>query len=147
MARNLTTWCAHDVAARFHEAVATSRRLPPVRVQGYFNLWPPIVRQEWERFADHDRIIRFPPDPKNIDRMLETMNWVQWLEVETRHLVWMRADNYEWNEIGRRIGCCRTTAWRRWRIALEVVVQKLNQEPVARTSADVFSSEGKGNVG
>ena len=79
--------------------------------------------------------------------MLETMGWVQWLEVESRHLVWMRADNYEWNEIGRRFGCCRTTAWRRWRVALDVVVQNLNQKAVARGSASAFSPEQKGNLG
>ena len=97
MAKHPTVWSADDVAARFHEAVVTGRRLPPVRVQGYFNLWPPIVRQEWERYAEPDRVIRFPPEPVAIDRMLEAMGWVQWLEVESRHLVWMRADNYEWN--------------------------------------------------
>ena len=147
MAKHPAVWSADDVAARFHDAVVTGRRLPPVRVQGYFNLWPPIVRQEWERFADNDRVIRFPPDPKDVDLMLETMGWVQWLEVESRHLVWMRADNYEWNEIGRRFGCCRTTAWRRWRVALDVVVQNLNQKAVARGSASAFSPEQKGNLG
>ena len=50
-----------------------------------------------------------------IDRMLETMQWVLWLEVEQRHLVWMRAERYRWKEICCRFGCDRTTAWRRWR--------------------------------
>ena len=30
------------------EAARTARRLPPVRVQGYFNCWPAIVRMQWE---------------------------------------------------------------------------------------------------
>ena len=37
MAKHPAVWSADDVAARFHEAVVTGRRLPPVRVQGYFN--------------------------------------------------------------------------------------------------------------
>ena len=125
MGKESIVWTIEDVAARFNEAVATGRRLPRVRVQGYFNLWPPIVRQEWERFAEPGLVIRIPPDPVAVDRMLEAMRWIQWLEVESRHLVWMRADNYEWNEIGRHLGCCRTTAWRRWKVAMEDIVVRL----------------------
>lgn len=126
MPKQATVWCSEDVAARFHAAVVTSRRLPPARVQGYFNLWPPMVRQPWERYPDDERKLHFPPDPVDVDRMLEAMRWIQCLEVERRHLVWMRADNYEWNEIGKRFGCCRTTAWRRWKSSIDIVVRHLN---------------------
>jgi hypothetical protein len=51
--------------------------------------------------------------------MLETMRWVQWLEVEQRHLVWMRAKRYGWRDITIRFACDRTTAWRRWQRALQ----------------------------
>lgn len=127
MARYDLLWTIDAVAARFHEAVITARRLPPVRVQGYFNTWPQIVRQPWEVLGAEDQGYRpFPPTPEAIDRMLEAMQWVQWLEVEQRHLVWMRADNYRWREITRRFGCDRTTAWRRWQRALELVAYELN---------------------
>lgn len=58
--------------------------------------------------------------------MLESMRWMQWLEVEQRHLVWMRAKHYEWKFICRRLGRDRTTAWRRWQKALQIVVDHLN---------------------
>jgi hypothetical protein len=51
--------------------------------------------------------------------------WVQWLEEEQRHLVWMRARHFEWQQIGRRFGCDRTTAWRHWKRALELVIRHL----------------------
>ena len=128
----MTEWTTDDVAARFAEAAETGRRLPRVRVQGYFNVWPEFVREGWEGFADPEEGYRpLPPPPDAIDRMLETMRWVQWLEVDQRHLVWMRAREYEWKDICRRFGCERTTAWRRWKRALEVVVAELNG-PVAR---------------
>ena len=126
MAADDFRWTVDEVAARFAEAVATGRALPRVHVQGYFNLWPPIVRQEWERFAEPERVLRIAPGPVAIERMLEAMRWVQWLQIEQRHLVWMRAGNYEWNEIGRRFGCCRSTAWRRWKLAVADVVMHLN---------------------
>ena len=127
MAKGPIVWTIDDVAERFGEAVSIGHRLPPARVQGYFSLWPPIVRQEWERYADADAPPRrFPPDPAAIERRLETMQWVQWLEIETRHLVWMRAKQYEWREIGRRFGCDRTTAWRHWKLAMQLVADRLN---------------------
>ena len=39
MAERQTPWTIEEVAARFEEAASTGRRLPPVRVQGYFNTW------------------------------------------------------------------------------------------------------------
>lgn len=126
MTKDLIVWSVDDVAARFEEAVTIGRRLPPVRVQGYINLWPPIVRQEWERYADDKKMIRFPPDPAAVDRMLETMGWVQCLAVERRHLVWMRAGNVEWAEISKRFACNRTTAWRWWNTSLQTITDNLN---------------------
>jgi hypothetical protein len=41
-------WTIEMVAERLAEAAAVIRRLPPVRVPGYFNTWPPIVVE----FAD-----------------------------------------------------------------------------------------------
>lgn len=123
----MTNWTVDSVAERFVEAVDTGRRLPPVRIQGYFNVWPIIVRQEWESFAVDERgDYTFPPTPAAIDRMLETMRWVQWLEQEQRRLVWMRAKQYEWLQIGKRFGYCRTTAWRHWKMAIQIIVVKLN---------------------
>lgn len=123
----MSNWTIDDVAARFAEAANTGRRLPPVRVQGYFTTWPAILRREWETLsADEKSFHHQPPSPASIDRMLETMRWTLWLEEEQRHLVWMRAKQCEWKDICRRFGCDRTTAWRRWHKALLIVAVSLN---------------------
>ena len=122
----MTEWTMEDVAARFEEAASTARRLPPVRVQGYFNCWPAIKRMHWENLGAEPTVYRFPPDPAAIERMLEVMRWVQWLEVEQRHLVWMRAKRYGWRDITIRFACDHTTAWRRWQSALRTVADRLN---------------------
>ena len=120
-------WTLDDVSARFYEAAITARRLPPVRVQGYFNTWPAFARSEWEAYsADEPVRLSFPPSPEEVDRMLETMKWVLWLEVEQRHLVWMRAKRYGWREIGTRFACCTKTAQRHWQAALDHVTTNLN---------------------
>ena len=123
----MAEWTLDDVAARFSEAAETGRRLTRVKVQGYFNVWPAIAREVWESSPDDEHDYRpLPPTPQAIDRMMEAMHWVQWLEVDQRHLVWMRAREYEWKDICRRFGCERTTAWRRWKRALEIVAAELN---------------------
>ena len=67
-------WTAEDVAARFIEAAETGRRLPRVMVQGYFNVWPAFVRDNWENYsADESAHLHLPPTPEAIDRMMETM--------------------------------------------------------------------------
>ena len=122
----MTDWNPETVAMRLQEAARTAHRLPPVRVQGYFNLWPPFARTEFERMSCEDSpMVRFPPSPAEVERMLEVMVWMQWLEVDQRKLLWMRAEKYDWNEIGRRFGCCRTTAWRKWKTAITLLATYL----------------------
>lgn len=124
----MAKWTSDAVATRMAEAALTSRRLPRERALGYFSVWPAFVRAQWEGFAtDEPPAYRsFPPSPAAIERMLEAMRWVQWLTVDQRHLVWMRAEDHEWDVIGKRFGCCRTTAWRRWQRALDIMVTRLN---------------------
>lgn len=129
MTNRHTPWTVEDVAARLEDAATTGRRLPPVRVQGYFNCWPAFVRTEWEAFSADEKVYRpFPPSPEAIDRMLETMRWVQWLEVEQRHLVWMRAKRFGWREISIRFACCTKTAQRQWQKALQRLADHLNEQ-------------------
>ena len=126
-------WSADEVADYFIQASRTAHKLPPVRVQGHFNVWPTIVRTDYERMASDDApVYRFPPTPAEVDCMLEVMGWVQWLEVEQRHLVWMRAARYRWYDIGKRFGCAPRTAQRRWEIAMYIVASNLVQGSLVR---------------
>ena len=119
-----------DLANRFAEAAWTAHRLPRVGPRGYFNPWMTTAFQVPDRYPDPERLYRpMPPSPQDVERMLEAMRWVQWLEVEQRHLVWMRAKRYSWRDITIRFACDRTTAWRRWQQALQIVVDRLNAKP------------------
>ena len=123
-----TEWTVEDVAARFAEAAETAHKLPRVRPGGYFNPWMTLAFQVPERYPDPERLYRpMPPSPQAVDRMLETMRWVQWLEVEQRHLVWTRSNRYRWEQIGRRFACAARTAQRRFDAAMHLVTLHLNQ--------------------
>lgn len=121
-------WTTDDVVNWFIEAARTAHRLPPVRVQGHFNVWPTIVRTEYERMASDDApSYRFPPSPVQIERMLVVMQWVQCLEVEQRKLVWMRAERWRWYDIGKRFGVAPRTAQRHWEIAIQIVTEHISR--------------------
>jgi len=124
-----TLWTFDEVEHRFHEAAATSCRLPPARVAGYVTLWPEIARQSWEGYADDLTVLRIPATPAAVDRLAETTQWLQWLSVEQRKLVWARARYVPWRVIAAQLGVPRQTAWRRWRHALTLIVVQLNGRP------------------
>ncbi len=122
-----TQWTVEQVANRFAEAAWTAHRLPRMGPRGYFNPWMTTAFQVPDRYPDPERLYRpLPPSPQDVERMLEAMRWVQWLEVEQRHLVWMRANRYEWQQIGRRFACDRNTAARRWKRLMELIAWRLN---------------------
>jgi hypothetical protein len=136
-------WTVEEVDARFAEAAETARRLPPVRVRGYTNVWEVLLRSAPERRAAEAGHYHLPPTPAAIDRMLEVMRWVHWLDPESRHLLWMRADRCEWSQIARRVGCAIRTAQRRRNIALSIVTEHLNGAGVlARTSVKLSKHVG-----
>ena len=120
-------WTAKEVAARYEEAIYTLKRLPPVKVQGYFNLWPKMKYTEQELWAMEKLPVRLgPPHPRAISRMEQTLEWITWLEVDERKLVWLRAYKVRWKSICVRMGADRTTVWRYYTIALTKIANRLN---------------------
>ena len=108
------------------EAANTDRRFD--LWSGYASAWPALHRmaEAMGEQTGEDRKLGIPSSPAAVERMLEANRWMQWLVPEARHLVWMRADRWDWQKICRRVGCDRTTAWRRWQKALQVVADQLN---------------------
>ena len=72
--------------------------------------------------------------PGNVNRWLRSngdprnggMDWVRWIEEPERKLVWSRAARVPWKVITGEMGCDRTTAWRRWQLALTKIAARLN---------------------
>jgi hypothetical protein len=121
-------WTVTDIAERFEEAAATLRRLPSVKVRGYFNAWPQIIRTVREKLDEDKEAYRHsPPQPDAISRMEETIQWIFFLESEQeKRLIWLRAEGVKWKQICGRIGCGRTKAWHLWVVALLKIATRLN---------------------
>lgn len=123
-------WTVTDIADRFEEAVDTLRRMPNVKVRGYFNAWPQIVRTLREKLAEDKGEFRLgPPQPDAISRMEETIQWIFFLDSEDeRRIVWLRAARVPWRPIYIRLGCGRTKAWHMWSVALLKIATILNKQ-------------------
>jgi len=129
----MTRWTVAMVEERLQEAACTLRRLPPVKICGYFSAWPQILhdaddKRDWET----DVIHRGPPSPQAISRMEETLEWFCWLKPDESHLIWMRANNTSWKTICWQMGCARNTAWRHWVYALAKIASRLYAEKHVR---------------
>jgi hypothetical protein len=119
-------WTGEAVADHFEEAVRTLRKLPPVRVTGYFNAWPEVLRSAKEIAAMEPEPMRVLPSTSAITRLERTFDWMLWITVEERKLIWLRAARVPWKAITWEFGCDRTTAWRRWTLALTKIASRLN---------------------
>jgi hypothetical protein len=109
------------------EAADVMRRLPLVRVPGYFNTWPPVVVEFADRVGQEPEPMRLPPpSPAAISRMEETLGWLRGLNAEHAKLVWARAEGTPWKQVCWRFGISRATAHRRWRYALSLIAFRLN---------------------
>ena len=96
-------WTVETVETRLEDAAQVIRRLPPVRVPGYFNTWPSMFVEFADLVGQEPAPMRLPPpSTAAITRMEETLGWLRWLEAEDVKLVWARADRTPWKAI-----CCR----------------------------------------
>ena len=119
-------WTADDVADHFEEAFRTLRRLPAVKAQGYFGTWPQVLRTKREIAAMEPEPMRVVPSAQAISALERTFDWVLWITEAERKLVWSRAARVPWKLIAGELGCDRTTAWRRWQLALTKIAARLN---------------------
>jgi hypothetical protein len=123
----MDNWTVKLVEERLIEAAAVMRRLPSVRVPGYFNTWPKMVVEFADRVGQQPEPMRLPPpSPTAISRMEDALGWLRWLEAEDAKLVWARADRTPWKAICWQFGIARATANRRWQYGLSVIAWRLN---------------------
>jgi hypothetical protein len=142
MRQNMNDWTPELVEERLNEAAAVMRRLPAVRVQGYFNTWPKMKTDFDDLIGQAPEPMRLPPPTAAaITRMEEALAWLRWLEVENVKLVWMRAERAPWKAICWRFGIARTTANRRWDYAVNIITWRLNHRPISAKWSQRFLLE------
>jgi hypothetical protein len=138
----MDSWSVEAVERRLEEAASVIRRLPPVRVPGYFNTWPTMVTEFADRVGREPERMRLPPPTTDaITRMEQALEWLRWLKGEDAKLVWARSEGMPWKEICCRFGIARATANRRWQYALALIAWRLNGRTVPTKRSRAFVVE------
>ncbi len=117
-----TRFNEEQIIAIFKEAVRTLKKLPAVRIQGYFNAWPEMIYTEREiaRMDQKNKVWRATPDA--ISRMEKAIGWLSLLEnAVERKIVWMRASNIPWEIIKKTFGFSRVTANKKYKNAIKFI--------------------------
>jgi Domain of unknown function (DUF6362) len=120
-------WTPSVIEERFVEAADVMKRLPDVRVPGYFNTWPKMLCEFADLVGQEPAPMRRPrPSPDAISRMEETLEWLLWLEPIDVKIVWLRATGERWKTVCWTVGLSRQTAHQHWLYALCVISLRLN---------------------
>lgn len=109
-----TRWNEKLVMIYLEDAAAIHRRLPEVKVPGYFSLWPETLSDDWTRLHDavNGKTRLGSPMPNEVTFHEEVMEWLRWLDRYEQQLVWMRANRIPWKVLTEQFGKSKTTLWR-----------------------------------
>ena len=124
-------WTPLLVEERLAEAADVLKRLPEVKVQGYFSTWPKMAYEFGDLVGQEVPLMkRPPPSSAAISRMEETLGWTVGLEVVDAKIVWLRACGERWKSVCWRVGLARAAAHEHWLYALCVIAWRLNGQPI-----------------
>lgn len=120
-------WTPLLVEERLAEAADVIKRLPPVKVRGYFNTWPQIVHEFSDLVEQEPQLMKRPtPSAAAITRMEETFGWTVGLDPMDAKIVMLRARGERWKHICGTVGLARTAAHEHWLYALCTIAWRLN---------------------
>ncbi len=132
-------WTAKDVENHFREAILTLKKLPSARLKGYFSVWPDIIYTPNEMIFQEKKPMRILANPEAVTRLEQTFEWMTWISIEERKLIWKRAAKIGWKTICWDLGCSRATVWRRWNIACNKIASRLNARQNFRKISSIKS--------
>lgn len=118
-------WTTKKVAQRLEESVWVLNKLPDGRSSMYARYWPEIIYTQRELNRQPPKTLTVQPQPDAIDRMEESLSWIQWVSEEYRGLVWQRAYQIPLREIAEKMGVHHATVYRIWNRQLRAIADNL----------------------
>lgn len=113
------------IEEQMRSSVRTLRRMPPVKVQGYFSTWPDIVRDQMEILQMEKEPLRIRPSARDIQELEEVLfEWMPLLNVDERRLLWARANRVPWKMVCGELGVGRTKAWEIYKHTLGKIAKR-----------------------
>jgi len=97
-------WSWSMVEDRMIAAESTLRRLPEEALRGNNSSWPDVVRESFEAYGYNPNKIKTRPSPRDIDMMRVTLQWLLWINITDRRIVWGRAERKHWDRLAGENG-------------------------------------------
>ncbi len=109
-----------DIDARMIAAVSTLRRMPDPMVQQFGSSWPDVVRESIESYGyNAPTKIESAPTARDTSQMREAMEWLLWLDVLDRYIVWGKAKLKAIERLARENGVSVTDPANAWQYGVK----------------------------
>lgn len=118
-------------------AAEVMRRLPVVKVRGYFCSWPKFCCDN-EIFKG-DAEVWMQPLPHEIEAMEEILEWLKFTSVENRHVIWVRSCGMGWKNLSARCGKSRSSIIRMYNSGLKDIQNTLEVQDNTKKSSFLYS--------
>lgn len=115
-----------EIKENLNFAAEIMRRLPAVKVQGYFCMWPKFCADEDIAMTEDE--VWLAPLPDEIAQMEKILEWLKLTTLEKRRIIWLRSCNMGWKQISARTHRSRSTLVRDYNTGLNEIFLSLNQE-------------------
>lgn len=111
-------------------AAEVMRRLPTVKVRGYFCAWPKFCSDNDVFSGDSD--VWMPPLPHEVEAMEVILEWLKLTSVENRQIIWVRSCGMGWKNIATKCGKSRSSIIRLYNLGLQEIQNALKNNENAK---------------
>ena len=121
-------WDGQVVMAHMMDAAEIHRRLPPVKVQGYFTLMPEPLRDHWDRWCEalNGKPALGPPMPAEVTYHETIMETLRQVDRRLQSIIWSRANRIPWKALVHQFGQSQSTLDRQKAAGLQKIASYLN---------------------
>lgn len=120
-------WTDEMVFSYIQKAADIEKKFPSVKPQGYFSVWPPILRDLMEIIqSDIGDTSRGYALSREVDFHDHVAGWLRWANGKEARVIWRRAMGKPWKVIEYELKISETTGRRRMGYGIMKIVAKLN---------------------
>ena len=115
-----------EIKENLRFAAEVMKRMPAVKVQGYFCTWPKFYGLDEDMLDTSE--VWLPPLPNEIQIMEEILEWLKYTSLENRRIAWLKACGMGWKQMEKRYHSSRSTLSRQYRTALKDIKENLEND-------------------
>ena len=113
------------ITSQLKEEALMLRQIITEKMQAYLSALPSPENQDVNSIANQVQALAIP---EATSRLCQALKWMSFIDPDERILVWKRADDTSWKVICKELGFSRTTAWYKWKAAIDKIASHIGTE-------------------